>query len=436
MLFNRLIILCSIILCSCHVYAKQTDLQPSMFEKIKQSVLRPFKQEAPAEVQPTAPPPVLWDRLRNRFMLNPHENDQRVQYYIKKFTHSKKHLKELMQNATPFLFYVAEQVEKYDMPAEIALLPMVESNYNPWARSASGARGLWQLMPRTGQYYGLYEDEWFDGCQDIILSTKAALGHLTYLKQRFNGNWLLALAAYNSGEGRVLRAIKKNKQANLKDDFWSLQLPRETRDYVPKLMALVAIVKTPEKYGVHLPLMDNKAYFTQVDLGKAVELAHAAKSIGIPEKRLTLLNAGFYKHKMQPNGPYHLCIPIDQAKSIINKRESIPTFTGERPKVYTVQKGDTLIHIAKRYQLTPQALKQQNRLQSDKIKIGQVLTLSSDASVNTKSENKSKKHIVQKGDSLWKISRQHHVSIETLKKSNNLASSSKLKPGQELVIET
>lgn len=434
MLCTNIIFSLLMVFFSCNSIAKQSDVQVGSFSKIKSSIAKPFKRKTPpAQVQQVQQPALLWIRLRNNFVLAHHENDPRVQYYIKRFTQSQVHFNELINNARPFLFFITEELEKRGMPGEIALLPMVESNFDPKAKSSSGARGLWQIMPDTGKYYGLSQDAWFDGCQDVVMSTKAALGHLDYLHKRFDGNWLLALAAYNSGEGRVMRAIRKNIKSKQKLDFWSLGLPKETRDYVPKLMALVAIIKTPSKYGVNLPHIMNETYFTQVDIGKAIDIKQAAKEAQIAEKKLVQLNPGFYKHKMNPDGPYHLCVPIQLAGRFTTMVETLPAVTKAPPKSHIIHKGDTLIKIAKKYNTNVKTLKEINQLKGDTIRLGQKINLPSH---EAEALPKSKIHVVKKGETLWQIGKQYHVQVDKIMASNNLNDKSLLKPGQKIVIES
>tara|TARA_R110002110_G_scaffold404606_1_gene623125 strand:+ start:151337 stop:152650 length:1314 start_codon:yes stop_codon:yes gene_type:complete len=396
------------------------------------NLFKPFQKSfAPAKVDDLNHiPVVLWTRMRNQFSLNINENDPRVKYYIKQFTSSQYHFTEMVNNARPYLHYILEAVDTYNMPAEIALLPMVESNYDPFAKSAPGARGLWQIMPQTGKYYGLSRNAWFDGCQDVVLSTNAALRHLDYLQKRFKGDWLHALAAYNSGDGRVARSIRQNIKENKPTDFWSLKLPKQTKDYVPKLMALATIVKNPSRYNVILPNVMNQSYFTQVDLGKAVDLKQAAKLANIPEKQLTLLNPGYHSHRMHPEGPFHICVPIQIAHTFSDTIASLEALTLELPTRYKIAKGDSLIKIAKRFKTNPSEIRLLNNLKNDTIIVGKYLQIP--AGQNT---SQKRVHVVQTGDSLWNISKKYKVNIQQIATNNQIKQDSILKPGQMLVID-
>ena len=422
------------------IYAESQ--QKNKLDTIKHVVSKPFKRTESAYVEELQQPALLWIRLRNQFRLPNHEHDPRVQYYIKRYTQSQNYFNDIINSARPYLYFISEEIEKRGMPSEIALLPMVESTFDPTALSSSGARGLWQIMPETGKYYGLSQDEWFDGCQDIMLSTKAALSHLDYLSKRFKGNWMHALAAYNSGEGRVSRAINKNLKESKSIEFWHLNLPQETRDYVPKLMALVAIIKSPSKYGIVLPSILNQPYFTHIDIGKAIDIKEAAVLAKLPEKKLTHLNPGFYKKRMNPDGPFELCVPVHLAENVCSIALNMPSIPKYSAESHRTKKGETLSKIAKQYNTNIQTLKVLNNLSSDVIRVGQNLKLPAQtnrqvaAKTKPNAADKDKIHVVKRGDSLWSISKQHQVSIKDMMAKNNLSKKSTLQPGQKIVIET
>lgn len=416
----------------------QAEPHSSTFNVFKNAFSKPFKRSistTSSSITSAQQPALLWNRLREKFSLPNHESDPRVQFYIKRYTESQIHFNEMVNNARPYLHYIAETVETHDMPAEIALLPMVESTFDPTAKSSSGARGLWQIMPETGLDYGLSRDAWFDGCQDIALSTNAALRHLKYLHQRYSGDWLLALAAYNSGEGRVTRAINKNKKINKATDFWELNLPKQTADYVPKLMAIVTIIKTPDKYGVVLPNILNQPYFTQIDIGKAVDIKQAALMANMPEKKLANLNPGFYTQRMNPNGPYELCVPVHVAENFNHLLTEVPAIPSAQATKHKVQPGDSLSKIAQQYKTTTQTLKSLNQLSSDTIQVGKYLLLPQKEMIASTNKD-AKTHTVKKGESLSTISEQYKVSIKKLMAQNNITSPDIIQPGQKIVIKS
>lgn len=353
----------------------------------------------------------IWYRVRQhcRIALPTPASTPLFAFHIKGYAKDQPYINKLVKNATPYFYYVLEEVEKRGMPAEIALLPMIESDFNPHTISHKGAAGIWQLMPPLGRLYGLQQSTWYDGRKDIYESTKVALDHLAYLHKRFDGNWLLALAAYNSGETRVLTAMKKNKMAKKPTDFWSLKLPKETMHFVPKLLALVAIVKSPKEYGVTLPNIDNKPVFERISTGKAIDIALAAKLINTPESHLHTLNPGFHKKTMHTSAPFHLVVPIQHA-----------------------QQFKTQMHPPVQYAKKNMANTPQNTL---KLASKTPSSQSQATPKKTPSSLKKRTHIVRSGESLPTISKKYNVKISTLLAYNpHLKENMMLHPGQPIVV--
>lgn len=268
----------------------------------------------------------LWTRMRQQFKIHYIPTDFRIEKHIKHIVRSPTYLSDLKINGEPYLYHIVEALEKRGLPIEMALLPMIESKFDPHITSRSGAEGLWQIMPTTGKVLGLKQDMWFQGTRDLDASTTGALNHLYYLGELFQGDWLLALAAYNSGENRVLRAIKKNQAANKPTRFWDLELPKETKEYVPKFLALISIIKNPGKYNVALPQIPNKPYFAHIELNKAIKLSDAADLMGVNEFELKRLNAGLRKATTHPNGPFKVLVPFAQATDYKNRIEVATEF--------------------------------------------------------------------------------------------------------------
>lgn len=413
----------------------------------------------------------IWSRVRGQFHLSAPTSMPSMQKQIRKLTRSQDYINELANNASPYLYYILEEVEKRGMPSEIALLPMIESTFNPHAASHAGAAGLWQLMPSLGRLYGLKQNAWYDGRKDIYESTKVALDHLEYLHKRFNGNWLLALAAYNSGETKVMTAIRINRMQSKGTDFWSLKLPRETTEFVPKLLALAALIKAPKQYGVSLPSIPNKPVFTRVNTGKALEISHAAKLVDVSETQLRKLNPGLHKRAMNPNGPFNLVVPVKGAKqftaqqthTIANKAitttltKAVSATTAVTQKEitkpaaatksvtiastqsrYQVKRGDNIEKIAKRFQTTPAAIQKLNGLPNDVVVIGKTLLIPGKqtavaAAQTRKTSSAQSIHIVKKGESLPLISKKHHIKLSDLLAYNQISSQSTIiRPGQRL----
>ena len=233
----------------------------------------------------------LWDVLRDEFALPHYEKNYAVQAKIEWFMNNQDYLLRSASRAAPYLYYISQQVRKRHLPAELVLLPIIESGYNPFSVSNMGASGIWQLMPDTASGYGVKRDWWYDGRRDVIASTRAALNYLSYLQSFFEGNWLLAIAAYNTGEGNVLAAIKRNIRDGRDTDFWSLPVAQQTRDYVPSLLALAVIISHPEKYPVYFPPIQSAPYLAQVEVGTQINLKHAATLAGTQQPKTNAIKS-------------------------------------------------------------------------------------------------------------------------------------------------
>ena len=394
----------------------------------------------------------LWVRIRNGFAL-PHQMNRRIESNIKWYARHPKYLDRVSARAEKYLFQIIEETEKMGMPMEIALLPIVESAFQPFAYSHGRAAGLWQFIPSTGKMYGLKQNWWYDGRRDVTASTIAALKYLKRLHDSLNDDWLLALAAYNSGGGTVRKAIRKNKRKNKPTDFWSLDLPRETRGYVPKLMAIAEIVSDPEKYNIRLPVIKNQAYMAEVDIESQIDLALAAELAEIDLETLYILNPAYNRWATDPNGPHRLLVPIEKAEIFKANLKALPQNKRLTWKRHKIKKGQTLLAIADKYNTTVTLIKDLNQIRGNMIREGQNLiipissrngktySLSAEqrllAIQNTKKKGKEKiTYTVKSGDSFWSISRKYKVGHRSLAKWNGLAPRDTLRLGQKLVIWT
>ena len=392
----------------------------------------------------------IWNRIRQGFRL-PDYDHKRVAVELKWFANHQEYLDRVAVRADPFLYLIVEEIERRGMPMEIALLPIIESAFQPFAYSHGRAAGIWQFIPGTGRRYGLKQNWWYDGRRDIPAATNAALDYLQYLHKHFDGDWLHALAAYNSGEGRVKSAIRKNRRKGKPVDFWNLKLPRETRGYVPKLLAISSLIATPEKYGVQLKTISDTSKVASVETGTQIDLAMAAKIAGISLEEMYHLNPAFNRWATDPNGPHQLLLPIENVQGFQEKLAVLPEDKRIQWKRHKIRNGESLGLIAKRYGTTVSLLKKTNRIRGSRIRAGRHLiipvstrslasyTLSSEQrqkSIQRKTNGSGKKitHTVRKGDNLWDISRKYKVSVTRLAKWNGIAPRDMLKLGQKLVV--
>jgi len=394
----------------------------------------------------------LWQRVRVGFAL-PHQMNKRIKSNIKWYARHQEYLDRVSLRAEKYLFQIIEETEKMGMPMEIALLPIVESAFQPFAYSHGRAAGLWQFIPSTGKIYGLKQNWWYDGRRDVTASTIAALKYLKRLHGQLNNDWLLALAAYNSGGGTVRKAIRKNKRKGKPTDFWSLDLPRETEGYVPKLMAIAEIVSDPKKYNIRLPVIKNEPYMAEVNIESQIDLALAAELAEINLETLYILNPAYNRWATDPKGPHKLMVPIEKAEIFKANLSALPKNKRLSWKRHKIKKGQSLLAIAAKYNTTVALIKDLNQIRGNMIREGQNLiipissrkgktyTLSAEqrllALQNTKKKGKEKlTYTVKSGDSFWSISRKYKVNYRSLAKWNGLAPRDTLRLGQKLVVWT
>ncbi len=393
----------------------------------------------------------LWQRLRQGYGM-PTVDNSRIQRAFEKFVNSPSYFKRITTKAQPYLYHIVEELEKRNMPLEIALLPAIESAYEPLALSSKSAAGLWQFMPATGKDYGLKQDYWYDGRRDIIRSTTAALDYLQYLHQLFGGDWFLALAAYNYGEGNVTKAIAKNKRLDQATDFWSLNLPRETREYVPKLLGLCKVVANPQKYGIQLQKIANKPYLKRLNVGRQIDLSSIAKLTGLSVTELKRLNPAYRRGVTAPKGPHYITLPLNkvgQFQQALAKRPpnsllvqanySKPPFQRRTTKTQThkVRRGENLTMIAKRYGTTLAKLRQLNKLKAGRpLYVGKRLKV---PGTKTKTNRKTvlaklQSHKVRRGENLTMIAKRYGTTVAELRLLNKLNAGRPLYVGKRLKV--
>ena len=400
--------------------------------------------------EPTARSVDLWARMRRQFSI-PRFLGTRTQRHLDWFQRNEDYLDQVTERARDYLPYIVREAERRGLPVELALLPVVESAFQPFAYSSSSqASGLWQFIPSTARQYGLRINWWYDGRRDLVAATSAAFDYLEKLNRDFEGDWLLTAAAYNWGEGNLRRALARNRQDRNPLDFWSLPVPSETRAYVPRWLAICELIARPDRYGVTLKPLSDEVDFRVVRLEHQMDLARAAELAEISLDRLRRLNPGYRRSATEPDEPHYLLIPTANEATFTRG----VTRLSPRPNVawrrHAVVAGDTLGEIALRYGASVAVLKQINQLSSSLIRVGEELAVPVSVSyvgsyardsetrrelhVSGARETPSRFHKVEKGENLWSIARRHGVSLTQLVAWNDLDPNAWLRPGQHLAL--
>lgn len=392
--------------------------------------------------------PTVWNVLRKQFMLDHEVHRPEVQAQIRWLLKHPDYLKRFTE-AEPYIFHIITEVRKRNLPGEIALVPIIESAFDPFAYSGVGAAGLWQIMPETAKDLGLKRDWWIDSRRNISASTEAALKYYRYLGKFFRGNWPLAFAAYDFGEGNVARAVRKAGKSKENAKFWSLPLPQETRTYIPRLLALAEIIEHPERYHVQLPRIQNRPYFQEIEVGQQIDLSQAAKLAGISYQELIHLNPGYNRWATAPYQPYTLLVPIERAKAFSKQLADLPKNQHISWSRHQVASGETLSLIAQKYRSTIAIIKTSNHLTSDNLKPGQYVLVPHQISTQLTQTAQSKPlpapnlpanqtykviHIVQKNDSFETLNRKYGTPEQAIRDWNHLGTEHPLQQGQELLI--
>jgi len=393
---------------------------------------------------PGGPPGDLWQRMRDGFAM-PDLDSRAVKRQEAAYARNPELLKTIVERSRRYLFYIVAEIERRGMPTELALLPMVESAFNPMAYSRAHASGLWQFIPSTGRNYNLEQNWWYDDRRDILASTKAALDYLQDL-HRMYGDWHLALASYNFGENGVARAIQRNRARGKPTDFSSLRMPRETRNYVPRLQALKNIIADPAKFGIELEPIPNSPYFVTITLTRDIDLRVAARLAEMPVEELIALNPGHNRPVVSSSVAPMLVLPAERADTFMRNLED-----HEEPlsswETYTFKRGDKLSKIAAVHGISELRLRQVNGLgRYSHVKPGHELLVPAEGakiesdplplfrSPFTTPAGPTIVYRVRSGDSLWSIARRHGVSVGELRAWNGI-SGNVLRPGQRLLIE-
>ena len=393
----------------------------------------------------------VWDRVRSQLSFDIPDN-RRIRAQKSWYLRHPSYMERVTSRSSPYLFFIVEELEKNNLPLEMALLPIVESAFDPFAYSHGRASGMWQFIPGTGRNFGLKQNWWYDGRRDVYQSTKAAIKFLSYLHKRFDGDWLHALAAYNSGEGNVRKAIRLNKKRNKPTDFWNLKLPKETKAYVPKLLALTELLRDVDKHQLTWTPVPNLPHFDKVDTESQIDLSLAAALAEVSMDEFYQLNPAYNHWATSPKGPHSVLLPIENIETFKQNLSKIPKDQRISYKKYQIKSGDSLIKIAKKFGTTVELLRENNQIRGNQIRAGKsiLIPVASKARneyhksanqrllANQNRERQGQKVTihVQSGDSFWDLSRKYKVNMRQLAKWNNMAPTDPLKVGQPLVIWT
>ncbi len=384
----------------------------------------------------------LWDRVRGGMTLKSQQNP-RISSRVRAIQGQRDYLTRLSNRAQPYLHMIVREIERRGMPMELALLPEVESSYNPRAMSPKSASGMWQFIPSTGVHMGLAQNAWYDGRNDIVASTRAALAYLQGLHDDLGGDWALAIAAYNCGPERVRSAQQRNRSQGKPTDFWSLDLPAETENYVPQLLAISQVVAAPAGHGLAMPRVPNRPQLELVHASKQVDLNHAARLADLNPAVLSKLNPGLKQGKTQPSGPHTLLVPAGSGQRLRLQLASGGSAVSARPAVavstsetYRVRKGESLSSIARRFSVSTKALQSANGLKSNKVAAGTRLTIPPAplADLSSRDVSGGLVYVVRGGDTLSSVARDYKVTRDDLASWNGIGRSDPLLPGQKLRI--
>jgi membrane-bound lytic murein transglycosylase D len=380
----------------------------------------------------TEPAPDLWHRIRQGFAI-PNIDSKLVKQHAAYYAREKEYLQRMFDRSKLYLYYIVEEIEKRGLPTELALLPMIESAFNPMAYSRAHASGIWQFIPGTGKRYELTQNWWYDGRRDIVASTNAALDYLTYVYE-MHGDWHLALASYNWGENAVKRAIARNRRAKKPTDYMSLRMPRETRQYVPKLQAMKNIIANPEPYGISLDPIPNEPYFAVVTETPDIDVQIAAALAEMPVEEFIALNPGFSRPLIRSSVATRIVLPADKVDVFhdnLAKQDEKSLVSWE---VYHPKRGDSLLGIAKRYKVSVADLKRVNGIHERSSRMPQVLVVPMNGEakeavgalplmyappIPVQSAVRAV-HRVRSGDTLSGIASRYRVRVTDLKRWNQL----------------
>ena len=386
------------------------------------------------ESSSTPPYKDVWDFIKqNNTSQNTNILNDQVLSYMNMHLMDLDKFDEYLNDSYYFLYFVIQELEKNNLPLELAILPYIESNYDPFSISSSGAVGIWQFMPRTGRLYQLDRSWWNEDRHDPFRSTEAAVKYLKYLYQRFDQNIYLTLAAYNAGPSLLDRRINQNKRRGMDADFWSLNVPVQTKNYVPKYIALRELILNSDNYGIKLPQIPYEPVVKKISIPGQVEVLTLSEYLDIKPELLYKLNAGYTKWASAPEDESVFYIPSE--KYILFENEDNPFKNSNQINwiSHIVQSGDSLWSLASKYDTEVKIIKKINYLNNDLLSINDTLLIPLSKS---KSNNfiPYEMYIVSEGDTLWSIAKEYNIEIRDLSRMNSIDENSYLQLGQQLSI--
>lgn len=400
--------------------------------------------------------PLIWPRLVDRFSISSCPEGSGAARWASWYGDNADYMQRVLVRAQPWMHLIVEEIERRDLPGELALLPVVESAFDPFAYSHGRAAGPWQFLSGTARDFGITINDWYDGRRDFVAATGAALDYLEYLSDLFDGDWALALAAYNAGQGRVGRAIRRNAARGLGTEWHELPLPRETLGYVPKLKGLGCLFREPARYAFVLPTLVDAPQVATVELDGPVDVVALAIRTGLDLTELITLNAGLNRHMTPPTGPTYLVVPVAEVDRVSAALLDLPAPAPLKHRQIRIQRGDSLSVLARRHGTTIDALKQANNLSSNRLIAGRTLELPGKIAESAPEGDAEYQrvyremaalqqqllptdrfiHRVRSGESLWVIARRYGIGVDDLQRMNGLGPRTLIRPGQRLVIET
>ena len=391
---------------------------------------------------------LIWQHIAKNLALSQFYVHPRVARQKQKYLDNAEFLSIVTRRSEPFIYFVLNEIEQRQMPTELAILPIVESGYFPKARSRAKAVGLWQFMPYTAREFGLQRTQGYDGRHDVYASTIAALDYLAQLNNKFDGDWLLTLAAYNAGPQRIKRALQKSTASKDENSYWDLHLPRETREYIPKILALSAIINDNEYSSTLLHPIDDEAHIESIEINKRISPSKLVQASGINATELLLLNPALRNLNNPTPENYHLLVPKQKTELVSTTIDNLPAEKLPLWEQHVIASGESLSVIAIRYDTSVAAIRETNNLHNNTIVAGRTLRIPTSKTSRIQTHRRVAKqapilpkddapyfYVVTNGDSFWKIANRNNTTVDRLAIINDRNPNQPLQAGESILID-